>query len=371
VWAAVFVVFVLLVAPLAVFAALVSVAAGSGPDALPGLCGSDVNLDRILATIRALESGGGDPAGDYSAEATGASASGAYQIVDATWGGYGGYRHAADAPPDIQDAKAAEMVDETLDAYHGDVTMVPLSWYWPKALRDPTQLDVVPMPAAGNTLTVGEYQRRWLDTYATVSGSGAGGSICYARAGLGFDGDLPDRLAGCAAAWGGYRNGHIPQSAMRYSPVSGWLHPAASRSFDELYAAAAAAGFDLRGNGYRSATDNGTATRGISCHGAGMAVDIDILVPGPTGPKYDSVAAAFASPEFVWLCANAGRYGWVVPRNAMPVGMRCGGVVGNGAGGCIGESCGHLESWHVEAVGVAATHPDFAATDAAAVASGR
>ena len=121
-------------------------------------------MEVILATIRTLESGG-----DYTAEAHGASASGAYQFVDGTWNGYGGYNHAADAPPEVQDAKAIEMVNAILGRNGGDVSDVPVVWYighLPAA--DSAEWDAVPLPGAGNVLTPREYQTRWLQKYGEL-----------------------------------------------------------------------------------------------------------------------------------------------------------------------------------------------------------
>ncbi len=60
--------------------------------------------------IRGCESHGRpDAPADYQAQNPATSASGAYQIVDATWGGRYGVQHASDATPEQQDAVAAEL----------------------------------------------------------------------------------------------------------------------------------------------------------------------------------------------------------------------------------------------------------------------
>ena len=129
---------------------------GSGSQAVGG-CGGDVSV--ILDTIRTLESGG-----RYDVPKNAGGASGAYQYIDSTWNSYGGYTSAYLAPHEVQDERAAIDVQQVLDTY-GDVGYVPISWYWPRAIDHPEDLDIVPKPSAGNRLTVREYQTRWLELY--------------------------------------------------------------------------------------------------------------------------------------------------------------------------------------------------------------
>jgi hypothetical protein len=122
-------------------------------------------MEHILATIRYLESRGG-----YTLPPNRGNASGAYQFTGSTWNNYGGYAHAYLAPPAIQDERAAKDVTGFLKRFNNDVSMVPVMWYYPKAASDPALMDVVPLPQHGNTLTIREYQTRWLGVFSFISG---------------------------------------------------------------------------------------------------------------------------------------------------------------------------------------------------------
>ena len=143
-------------------------------DPAPLSCGAVGAGAAVLSTIRTLESGG-----DYTARAERSSASGAYQFIDATWNGYGGFPQAWQAPPETQDAKATEMVTAILDAHDGDIAAIPVVWYIGHlpAPTSPTW-DTIPAAGAGNRLTPREYQQRWLAEFERHAAEADDGSAC-------------------------------------------------------------------------------------------------------------------------------------------------------------------------------------------------
>ncbi len=137
-------------------------------------CGAVGDRAAVLATIRSLESGG-----DYTARAAGSTASGAYQFIDSTWAGYGGFPQAWQAPPEVQDAKASESITAILDAHDGDIGAVPVVWYL-GYLPAPSSSawETVPSAHAGNRLTPRQYQQRWLEEFERLASDPNGASPC-------------------------------------------------------------------------------------------------------------------------------------------------------------------------------------------------
>lgn len=118
-------------------------------------------VSRALKVIRKLESGN-----NYRAQNPRSSASGAYQFLDTTWGGYKGYASAKDAPASIQDDKARVMVVKILESHGYDFNWVPAVWYAGSAGAIRIDWDTTPGASAGNKLTIRQYVDKWMKEFA-------------------------------------------------------------------------------------------------------------------------------------------------------------------------------------------------------------
>ena len=255
----------LLAIPLAVASAtllVIPVLFGGGDTPTPGCVGT-AGLPAVLATIRTIESGG-----DYTVRNSGSTASGAYQFLDSTWNGYGGYPRAWLAPPAVQDAKAAENVTGILDGHGNDVSTVPPVWYigYVPAAGSP-DWDTVPYPSAGNVLSPREYQTRWLTEYGRQTGASLDGATGCATPG---GGAIPANADGYAIPG----PAELFATAEVYAPHAGypawdWLIPVGT----PIYA--------IRGGTVTTVQywnhnwwDEGCGTNSAGCHTCGIGVTI-------------------------------------------------------------------------------------------------
>lgn len=276
----------------------------------------------ILATIRAIESGG-----RYDIPPNKGGASGAYQMIDSTWRSWARsagvdpspYPHASDAPPGLQDAAALWKVSSFLKGGNPP-EQVPVTWYIGHPITDPDdpEWDRVPMPEAGNVLTPRQYQARWLAKLAQLGGCPAGAQPIAGPPGV-APGVGPGRGIGNEPEpeLADVPNGQAPLDRLVLVDALGcasnanpgcYLAPRTAAAFLAMSAEATAAGFPVRiTSAYRSQVDQlriianvgliaegGLGARvGESPHGYGVAVDVDVRgVPG----------------LYEWLVANAQRW---------------------------------------------------------------
>ena len=127
------------------------------------------DVDRVLSTIKGVESGG-----NYNAKNPNSSASGAYQFIDSTWQAatrkYGigqEYKTARSAPPEIQDMVARKSVEDLLNQYNGDVDKVVNVWYTGNPAGNMTAAGL----AANRGLTAEGYRARFEKQYNNSGGS--------------------------------------------------------------------------------------------------------------------------------------------------------------------------------------------------------
>jgi hypothetical protein len=125
--------------------------------------------------IRTVESGG-----DYTSPPNDGGASGAYHYVDSTWNGSGGYEGAYLAPPEVQDARAANDVQAVL-APTATSPSSPSSGTGLEPQPTPHNLTPCPCPEPATGSPSAEYQTRWLAVYETECAAATPGA-CFAPA---------------------------------------------------------------------------------------------------------------------------------------------------------------------------------------------
>lgn len=118
--------------------------------ALPMAQSTD-QIDLLREKLKEVES-----SGNYQAKNPRTSASGAYQYINSTWGGYGGYAEARLAPRKVQDARATEDLVKSLRRFNGDPFrvianhMLPAQankpWLWTQPSTFRTKKGVVTIP---------------------------------------------------------------------------------------------------------------------------------------------------------------------------------------------------------------------------------
>jgi hypothetical protein len=287
--------------------------AGGDPGPTPScatVAGATADLDAIAATIRQRESGG-----DYQARADGSTASGAYQFTDATWADHGGYPHAWQAPPAVQDTKALDHINGILAANDGHTSAVPVVWYigYLPAPDDPAW-DTVPNPEAGNRLTPRQYQDAWLGSYANLISPNTEAARASPDA-------PPTRPVGCNTDTD--QQNHSSTATGHLTTVEGiTVDSQIAPQVQQLVEGARRSGHQLTGTGYRSherqielrrqhcGTSNyaiyempssqcspPTARPGTSLHEQGLAIDFDNCSSRSTACHQ-------------WLAANAATYGF-------------------------------------------------------------
>lgn len=137
-----------------------------------------VDLDAFAAAIRLMESG--STSGNYKAASKSSSARGAYQYVKGTWGGYGGYASADQAPPAVQDAKFKADAARFAKKYNGDVSLMAMAHFQGEGAADETARGSKKWITAkdANGMASNAYMQRILNTYKKVSGqTSIGGNV--------------------------------------------------------------------------------------------------------------------------------------------------------------------------------------------------
>ncbi len=122
----------------------------------------DKSVSKAMSVIRFLESKNDYRSNPHNPNST---ASGAYQFLDTTWGNYGGYERAYQAPPYVQDERARAMVVRILENHGYDFKWVPAVWYAGSSGAAKIDWNSIPSSYAGNKSSIRQYVDKWMKLF--------------------------------------------------------------------------------------------------------------------------------------------------------------------------------------------------------------
>lgn len=154
-----------------------------GPDATPAPVNPNVGdsdleqqVEWFLAGLRQHESGNQNVKSRYS------SASGYYQYINSTWGGYGGYARAMDAPFEVQHERARR---DALAAFkkYGSWQDAAMAHFYPKFAGNRDQWNYIPGEENGKAFSGNPTGWRYVNSVMRKMNSAAGGQVVSAGSG--------------------------------------------------------------------------------------------------------------------------------------------------------------------------------------------
>jgi hypothetical protein len=259
-------------------------------------------LGAFLAAIRQHESGGNYQ--EHGGIGGAAGATGAYQFMQGTWDGYAREMGRADlvgrapwqASPADQDAVAGFMASQAFKRY-GTWQAAAEVWYYPAWAGDPSKQNMVPVPGAGNTETIGAYGAQIVSMMGGAGGS-AGGAGSY--------------TASSTGALGGDVQAYI----MRTDPTLDWalgipeianiLSTASSQNYNDAQLTAALEGTDYyrahsaQVRAWQALSKSDPATAGRDLQAAEATIRADALNLGITLTDSAIAGLAMGDEMFQW-----------------------------------------------------------------------
>ena len=167
------------------------------PNLQPNAGGFNSQLAAFMAAIRQRESNGNYQA--IGPPTRFGTAKGAYQFIDSTWGGFGGFSRADHAPPHVQDQRAAQLMTQYYNTY-GSWELVAIAWHAGPGTADSIMRGGSLQGISDGYTATSQYAQDVMAIMAGNMGQGGFGSTTSNAAPSGFHVDMDRALNNMIAA---------------------------------------------------------------------------------------------------------------------------------------------------------------------------